>query len=87
MEEIKGQTIDISEWLDFSFYNLVWYCNEQKTDMTDDQRLLGHWLGIAHRIGSDLTTCWILTKGGHVIARSTVQHVTTTELQQSMIRE
>jgi hypothetical protein len=48
MEEIKGQTIDISEWLDFSFYDLVWFWNEQKTDMTENQRLLGHWLGIVH---------------------------------------
>jgi hypothetical protein len=85
MEEIKGQTIDISEWLDFSFYDLVWYWNEQKTDMTEDQRLLGHWLGIAHRIGSDLTY-WILTQSGKVIARSTVQHVTITDLQQPMIQ-
>jgi hypothetical protein len=23
MEEIKGQTIDISEWLDFSFYDFI----------------------------------------------------------------
>jgi hypothetical protein len=36
-------------------YDLVWYWNEQKTDMTNDQWLLGHWLGIAHRIRSDLT--------------------------------
>jgi hypothetical protein len=61
MEEIKGQTIDIAEWLDFSFYDLVWFWNEQKTDMTEDQRLLGYWLGIAHRIGSDLTY-WVLTQ-------------------------
>jgi hypothetical protein len=47
LEEIKGQTIDISEWLDFSIYDLVWFWNEHKTDMTEDQRLLGHWLGIA----------------------------------------
>jgi hypothetical protein len=55
MEEIKGQTINNSEWLDFLFYDLIWYWNEHKTDMTDYQRLLGHWLGIAHRIRSDLT--------------------------------
>jgi hypothetical protein len=85
MEEIKGQTIDISEWLDFLFYDLVWYWNEEKTDMTEDQRLLGHWLGIAHRIGSDMTY-WILTESGQVIARSTVQHVTITDLQKPTIQ-
>jgi hypothetical protein len=85
MEEIIGQTIDILERLDFSFYDLVWFWNEQKMDMTEDQRLLGHWLGIAHRMGSYLTY-WILTQNGRVIARSTVQHVTTTDLQQPTIQ-
>jgi hypothetical protein len=53
--------------------------------MTEDQRLLGHWLRIAHRIGSDLTY-WILTQNGRVIARSTLQHVMTTDLQQPTIQ-
>jgi hypothetical protein len=85
MEEIKGQMIDISECLDFSFYDLIWFWNKQKTDMTEDQRLLGHWLRITHRIGSDLTY-WILTQNGRVIARSMVQHVMTTDLQQPTIQ-
>ena len=25
LEEITGQRADISEWLDFEFYNLVWW--------------------------------------------------------------
>jgi hypothetical protein len=54
LEEIKGDTIDISEWLDFEFYDYVWYWDEKKMDMTDDQRLIGRWLGIAPRISSDL---------------------------------
>jgi hypothetical protein len=24
MEMVTGQTVDISEWLDFEFYDLVW---------------------------------------------------------------
>jgi hypothetical protein len=47
--------------------------------MTEDQGKVGRWLGIAHRIGSDMTY-WILTKGGKVIARSTVQHVTLSDM-------
>jgi hypothetical protein len=61
IEEVNGDTIDISEWLDFEFYNYVWYWDEKKVDMTDDQRLIGRWLGIAHCIGSNMTY-WILTK-------------------------
>jgi hypothetical protein len=53
MEEITGNTIDISEWLDFDFYDLD----------------------------------WILTKACRVIARSTVQHVTTEDMRQDTIKE
>jgi hypothetical protein len=86
MEEISGNTIDISEWLDFEFYDLVWYWDEAKMDLNEDQRLLGRWIGIAHRVGSDMTY-WILTKACRVIARSTVQHVTTEDMRQDMIKE
>jgi hypothetical protein len=54
--------------------------------MTDEQRLIGRWLGIAHRIGSNMTY-WILTKAGHVIARSTVQHAITSDVSQPAIQE
>jgi hypothetical protein len=40
-------------------------------DMTDEQARIGRWLGIAHRVGSDMTY-WLLTETGTVIARSTV---------------
>jgi hypothetical protein len=54
--------------------------------MTEEQRLIGRWLGIAHRVGSDMTY-WVLTKSGRIIARSTVQHITTTDMQQEAIRQ
>ena len=75
IERLTGDTIDISEWLDFDFYERVSYWDQKKMDMTDEQAKLGRWLGIAHRVGSDMTY-WILTESGKVIARSTVQHVT-----------
>ena len=40
-------------------------------DMAAKQARLGRWLGIAPRVGSDMTY-WILTETGNVIARSTV---------------
>ena len=39
-----GHTIDISEWLDFDFYDLVWYWDERKADMADDPKKIGWWL-------------------------------------------
>jgi hypothetical protein len=48
-------------------------------DMTEEQAKIGRWLGIAHRMGSDMTY-WVLTESGNVIARSTVQHITTVNM-------
>ena len=86
IEKILGQTVDISEWLDFDFYERVWYWDHQKTDMNNEQAKIGRWLGIAHRVGSDMTY-WLLTQAGHVIARSTVQHITVTDMAIDAIRD
>ncbi len=85
IERLLGQTVDISEWLDFEFYDRVWYWDHQKTDMNTDQAKIGRWLGIAHRVGSDMTY-WILTEAGHVIVRSTVQQITTADMTIEAIR-
>ena len=53
--------------------------------MTEEQGKVGRWLGIAHRIGSDMTY-WILTKGGKVIARLTVQHNTITDMEKDAVK-
>jgi hypothetical protein len=52
---ISGQTPDISEWLDFDFCDQVWYWDQKKMDMGDEQAQICWWLGIAHRIGSGMT--------------------------------
>jgi hypothetical protein len=86
IEAIMGHTVDISEWLDFEFYDYVWYWDERKVDLTKDQSLIGRWLGISHRVGSDMTY-WILSKSGTVLSRSTVQHVATEDLNKESTRE
>jgi hypothetical protein len=80
---VTGETPDISEWVDFEFYDPVWYYDHKKMDMVDSGKRLARWLGIAHRIGSDLCY-WLLLPNGSVIApRTTVQHVTRTDLLES----
>jgi hypothetical protein len=76
-EDVTGETPDISEWVDFDFYDWVWYHDPPDTmaETTEEIRKLGKWLGVANRVGSALTY-WILTDSAKVIARSTVQHVT-----------
>ncbi|KAI2489216.1 Reverse transcriptase (RNA-dependent DNA polymerase) [Fragilaria crotonensis] len=74
LEAVTGQTPDISEWLDFEFYDRVWVYDHSKIQLDGTGRRLGRWLGVAHRVGSDLCY-WILVASGNVIARTTVQHV------------
>ena len=51
IEQVTGQTPDISEWLDFEFYDLVWYYDQKKMDMNDD----GRCVGLESRIASEVT--------------------------------
>ena len=64
-----GRPIDISEYMDFDFYQWVKYRNQPQ--YPEDPVKLGRWLGIAHKIGSAMTY-WILTCKGSIIPRSTV---------------
>lgn len=82
-ERITGDTIDISEWLEFEFYDICWYWDNQH-DSTEPK--IGRWLGVSHRVGSALCY-WILTNNGKVIARTTVQHVTKLETETRDIQQ
>jgi hypothetical protein len=74
LEEVMGETIDISEYLDFGFYDHVSY--KENAGLGDT--CIGRWLGVSHRVGS-LMSYWIMTKRGTVISRTTVQRVTSLE--------
>ena len=55
---ITGDMIDISEWLEFEFYDLVWFWNNQSYDT---KPMLGRWIGLSHRVGSALCY-WIISE-------------------------
>ena len=74
LESVTGKMPDISEYCDFDFYDLVWYFPDVHPSISQENRALGRWLGVSHRIGSDMCY-WILTKNGNVVADTTVQHV------------
>lgn len=76
IERLTGDTVDISEWIDFEFYDLCWYW-----EVPDDGEnpMIGRWLGVSHRVGSAMCY-WILTSKGNVVARTTVQHVTKQDI-------
>jgi len=85
-EVITGNTPDISEWLDFDFYDWCWFWNVPTHELTEEKAELGRILGVAHRVGSDMCY-WVLTDNGKVIARTTVQRVTKDDLQISTVTE
>ena len=60
--------------IDFEFYDRVRYYNQKKIEIDGSGPRLTRWLGVAHRVGSDLCS-WLLLESGKVIARTTVQHV------------
>ena len=68
-EEVTGQTLDISKWLDFKFYDLVWWLNcPTKPNITDPQWHLACWLSVSHQVGSDLCY-WLITDTGKLISQ------------------
>jgi hypothetical protein len=76
LERVTGETVDISEYLDFGFYDWVWYRENAGLGVTK----LGRWLGVSHRIGT-LMSFWVIASNGKVLSRTTVQRVTNLELQ------
>ena len=76
IELVTCETVDIFEYLDFGFYDQVWYHENAGLG----ERLSGRWLGVSHFVGS-LMSQWILTGKCTVISRTTVQRVTNLERQ------
>lgn len=85
-EQVTGETPDISEWLDFNFYDRVWYWDVPAPEMNKDNRQLARWLGVSHRVSTRLSY-FILTQGGKIISRTSVQHITPGDLEEDGVRE
>ena len=67
-EEVTGQTLDISKWLDFKCYDLVWWLHHPtKPNVTD----LAHWLGVSHWVALICVVGLLLT----LISKSSIKHV------------
>jgi hypothetical protein len=47
-EFITGKTPDISEYLDFDFYDLVWYWRLPNPSLSEHDCELARWMGVAH---------------------------------------
>lgn len=70
-EHVMGYTPDISEFVSYEWFQLVWYWDPK--DM--QKQLLGRWCGVADNIGTG-HTYYILTSNGKIVARSSITHLT-----------
>lgn len=84
-EMLTGTTPDISEYLDFDFYDLVWYWRSSHPSLSEHDRELARWMGVAHRVGSDMCY-WLMPVSGIPVVNTTVQHVTLEDLRNPEIK-
>ena len=71
LKDMVGEIVDISEYLDFFFYEHISYKDDAGIGLTS----IGRWLGVFHKVGG-LMLYWTLTKRWVVISRTTVQRLT-----------
>ena len=83
LEEVLGDSIDLSEYLDFDFCDPVWFWEPNAGEKGERQP--GRWLGISNRYGAAMCY-WVLNSSGNVLARSSVQHVIKEELRDPAIK-
>ena len=74
LEVLTGESLDISEYLDFGFYDWCWYHENARLG----ELKLGRWLGVSHRIGSAMSF-WILNDKYEVMYRVSVPRVENLE--------
>ena len=75
LTNVTRKTVDISKYLDFGFYEKLWFKYNDSLSPIEP----GRWLGISHRTGR-LMCYHILTQTGKFIPRSMVQRVTNIEM-------
>ena len=72
---MTGETLDISEYVDFDFYNLMWYHTVNCPSLSKEHPALGQWMVVEHRMISNMSY-WTMPISGQPISETTVQHVT-----------
>jgi len=83
-ELITGNTPDISELIEFEWFQPIWYF--KPCEFPHQNKLVAHWIGIANHVGQALCY-WILPKSGIPIARMTIQEITKEELDTKVVRK
>ena len=81
-KKICGETPDIPNLLDLSYYDWCWYRPDGGSRVPE----IGRWLGPSDNVG-DVLSYWILPATGIPTACSTVQWITNLEMQEDSVKE
>ena len=81
LEVLTGESLDISEYLDFGFYDWCWYHENAGLG----ELKLGRWLGVSHRVGSAMSF-WILNDKCEIMSRVSVSRVTNLESETDSVK-
>ena len=74
LQQVTGETVDISEYLDYGFYDHVRYRDNAGLGVEK----IGRWLGHSEHVGGMLCS-YVLQAKGSVVSRSSVQRITAVE--------
>ena len=74
LENITGETEDISDYLEFGFYDRTWFHENSGLG----EQGLGRWIGVSHCTGGAMSY-WILKENVYVASQTTVQRITNME--------
>ena len=81
LQDVTGEAPEISEYLDFGFYDHLYYKENTGLGMTAIIR----WLGLYHRVGV-IMSYWIMTQKGTIISRTKVQRLTSIEKETDKVK-
>ena len=81
-----GQTLNISEFLDFDFRDLVWYWPRVHPSISEHDSRLGRWANVSHHVRSNMCY-WIIPTTGNQVADTTVPHVTWDDMADPTLKE
>ena len=79
IKHITGDTIDVTKFFNFAFYELFWF-----HDNPGNIPKLGWWLGVLYQVWSALFY-YILKANGSIKSRKTIQHVPREEIIKATI--
>lgn len=71
-EILTGNTLDIIEFLEYEWYQPVWY--NEPTSFSAQRKHLAKWIGVAHRVWQAMCY-WLLKESGIPLTRTTIQAV------------